>query len=123
MPDWKPIAQCLYLSAQDIRAIETNVSLNFLMQCTETIKKWKSRFGFKAKYRMLVEAMLANKEEKIAFQFCRLVLSKFTVEHSLNATCNTVLQGTCTYMQALASSRNRTHMYSYLNRHILACIA
>ena len=78
MPDWKLIAPNLHLSAQDIRAIETNVSLNFLMQCTETIKKWKSRFGFKARYRMLVEAALAIDNEILAIQFCQMVQSKST---------------------------------------------
>ncbi len=70
-------AQGLGLSLQDIRGIETNISLTIMMKTTETIKMWKSRFGFKARYRMLVDVALQHELLSLAKQFCGLLLSKF----------------------------------------------
>ncbi len=83
IPDWKVFAQGLGLSPQDIRGIETNISLTIMMQSTETINIWKSRFGFKARYRMLVDVALQHRLLNLARQFCRLLQSKSNVPYWL----------------------------------------
>ncbi len=76
IPDWKNFAQGLQLSPQDIRGIETNISLTILMRTTETLKLWKRHFGFKAHYRALVDVALVHGEQTLAEQFCQILQSK-----------------------------------------------
>ena len=87
IPDWKIFADGLKLSAQEIRGIETDISLTILMQTTETLKLWKSRFGFKANYRVLLDVALDHRLENLAQKFCQVLQSELNCILRVLSTC------------------------------------
>ena len=71
VPNWSALAHSLELTAGEIQNIHANLSLTGGMHVREVLKKWKTKNGFRAKYRRLVEVYLELEERGVAGAICK----------------------------------------------------
>ena len=72
LTSWQTVASKLCLSEIDQDAIERE-GKNEDDKKRKVLQKWKGKFGFKATYRKLVEALLSLAKADVAEKVCRLL--------------------------------------------------
>lgn len=72
--DWLSLARCLGLTPADISRITTDP--NIVDRSQEVLIIWNKKFGFKATYKILVDAMLQQKNSELAQRICQLSKGK-----------------------------------------------
>ena len=72
LTSWQTVASHLDLSENDLDAIERE-GKNEEDKKRKVLQKWKGKFGFKATYRKLVEALLSLAKADVAEKVCRLL--------------------------------------------------
>ena len=69
--DWRTVAPHLGLNPTEIGDIDCKREES--EKRVETLQKWKKKFGFKAKFRVLVQTLLKNDNADHAEKVCRLL--------------------------------------------------
>ena len=69
--DWRTVAQHLGLGRKEIRDIDCKREES--EKRVETLQKWKKKFGFRAKFKVLVETLMKTGNADHAEMVCRLL--------------------------------------------------
>ena len=78
LTSWRRVAVYLELSDNDLEDVEQEWKSEQDKRL-KALQKWKGKFGFKATYRKLVEALLSLAKADIAERICRLLKGIITL--------------------------------------------
>ena len=78
LTSWRKVATFLELSESDLDAIERKCK-NEQEKKLKALQKWKSKFGFKATYKKLVEVLLSLCMADVAEKVCHLLKGMYII--------------------------------------------